>query len=129
MTIYRIAITLLFLMPIYLMPVFSMHICIGQDHHHHGNCDGNMDGESEEKHAYQFEEAEHLQCFQLQKETNPCIYCKIDIPVQQLAVLAAVFNLFPDQHSTGYQREYCTPPNKEPPLSAFRIRPPPVKKG
>lgn len=123
----KLAIFLLFLMSIYAIPVMSMHVCIGQSHHH-GNCDGNMgngEKEGQESAPYQYEKAEHIHCFQLQKEINPCIHCKTDVTVQQLAIIAVAFDLHSGKQEQDFTPEYRPPPNKEPPPVAYRIRPPP----
>lgn len=121
------AILLLSLMPLYMVPVYSIHICLGQEHHH-GNCSGNMHHSSEEEKEdapYKLKEAKHLDCYQLEKANNPCIGCKLNIPVQQLALLVAVFNFHPEEQQATYKQEYHPPPNKEPPPDYYRIRPPP----
>jgi hypothetical protein len=127
MTRNRIAIFLLSLMPIYVLPVYSMHVCAGQEHHH-GNCDGNMHEGSKAESGdapYQLKKAKHLDCFQLKKANNRCLGCKLNIPTQQLAILVAVFTGQPLEQGSAYQQEYHPPPNKEPPPGHYRIRPPP----
>ena len=123
-----IALFFLFLMPIYVVPVLSMHICIGQEHHH-GNCDGNMSKEDEQEgnsQSTQLKKAKHLECFALQKEQNPCAYCKVDIPVQQVALLMACYSLDSETGERSSKQVYQPPPNKEPPSSSYCIRPPPI---
>ena len=133
MTRQKIAILFLSLMPIYAVPVLSMHFCIGQEHHH-GNCDGDMSEGEEQKqerrrektsHSTQLEKAEHLHCFEIEKEQNPTITPKIDFTPQQWAVLIAVFDLIPDASTYDIEGSYHPPPNKEPPAAVYRVRPPP----
>jgi len=125
-----IALFFLSLMPIYVVPVLSMHICIGQEHHH-GNCDGNMSKEDEQEQegssdSMEFEKAEHLQCYELRKKQFPCVYYKVDIPVQQVALLMAYYSLDSETGERSSKQIYQPPPNKEPPSSSYCIRPPPM---
>jgi hypothetical protein len=126
----QFAIFFLCLMPIYVAPVFSMHICMGQGHHH-GNCDGNMKKGSEKQkdqqshHPYQVKKANHQHCFELEKAKTPTLQPKGDFSVQQLALIIAVFNLKTDTYQQNLNTAYHPPPNKEPPTQLNCIRPPP----
>ena len=121
-----IGLLLLALMPVYLAPALSMHICVGQGHHH-GNCDGDMKKGSEKQpdHPFQFEKAEHQHCFELEKDQTPTIQPKANFSFQQLALIIAVFNLNTDTYKEDLNTAYHPPPNKEPPPDHYRIRPPP----
>jgi len=126
-----VSIVFLCLMSIYVVPVFSMHICLGQENHHHGNCEGNMDkGGGKENKAglpYQLDKGEHLHCFELQKENSPTIQPKFDVPLRQLALIAEVLHFKPDSRDTAATGEYYPPPNKALYASPYCIRPPPLK--
>jgi hypothetical protein len=130
MTRTKAAILLLSVMPLYLAPALSMHICIGQAHHH-GNCDGEMTKESEQAEAptsapLDFQEASHLHCFQLEKNTSPCIGCKGHLSAQQLALLISPNQgILPAKPGFANHTPYHPPPRKSPLPEDHQIRPPP----